>query len=102
MLAAPAVAESTLRVVVDSDLEVLDPIWTTGDISRNHGYVIYDVLFATDAKGEIQPQMVDKYETSPDKLTWTFTLRQGLEWHDRGELSLPKILSRRSRLGGAA
>jgi peptide/nickel transport system substrate-binding protein len=26
--------------------------------------------------------MVEKYETSADKLTWTFTLRDGLEWHD--------------------
>ncbi len=26
--------------------------------------------------------MVDKYEASADKLTWTFTLRDGLAWHD--------------------
>ena len=26
--------------------------------------------------------MVDKYTVSADKLTWTFTLRDGLEWHD--------------------
>ena len=26
--------------------------------------------------------MVDKYETSADKLTWTFTLRDGLVWSD--------------------
>ena len=26
--------------------------------------------------------MVDKYEVSPDKTLWTFTLRDGLEWHD--------------------
>ena len=44
--------------------------------------MIYDVLFAKDANGKVQPQMVDKYETSADKLTWTFTLRDGLEWHD--------------------
>ena len=40
--------------------------WTTAYISRNHGYMIYDTLFAMDAKGEIQPQMVDKYEVSLD------------------------------------
>ena len=79
---APAMAQTTLRLVPHSDLKVLDPIWTTAFITRNHGYMIYDVLFAKDAAGNIQPQMVDKYETSPDKLTWTFTLRPGLEWHD--------------------
>jgi peptide/nickel transport system substrate-binding protein len=75
-------AETTLRLVAHSDLKVLDPIGTTAFISRNHGYMIYDVLFAKDAQGDIQPQMVDKYQSSPDKLTWTFTLRSGLEWHD--------------------
>src|SRR4030088_2784284 len=79
--AAPAGAQ-TLKMVAHSDLKVLDPVWTTAFITRNHGYMIYDVLFARDASGTIQPQMVDKYETSPDKLTWTFTLRPGLEWHD--------------------
>src|SRR6202000_369848 len=34
------------------------------------------------AKFEIQPQMVDTWKTSDDGLTWTFTLRDGLEWHD--------------------
>src|SRR4051812_20442366 len=82
LLAPPSMAQTTLRLVAHSDLKVLDPIWTTAFITRNHGYMIYDVLFAKDAKGDVKPQMVDKYEVSPDKLTWTFTLRPGLEWHD--------------------
>ena len=79
--AAPASAQ-TLKMVAHSDLKVLDPIWTTAFITRNHGYMIYDTLFAKDAELRIRPQMVDKYEVSDDKLTWTFTLREGLEWHD--------------------
>jgi peptide/nickel transport system substrate-binding protein len=82
LLAAPAMAQTTLRLVAHSDLKVLDPIWTTAYITRNHGYMIYDVLFARDANGEIKPQMAEKAENSPDKLTWTITLRDGLEWHD--------------------
>jgi len=41
-----ASAQSTLRVVMHSDLKILDPIWTTAFIVRNHGYMIYDTLFA--------------------------------------------------------
>ena len=81
-LALPAMAQTTLRLVAHSDLKVLDPIWTTAYITRNHGYMIYDVLFARDANGEIKPQMAEKAEASADKLTWTITLRDGLEWHD--------------------
>ena len=60
----------------------LDPINVTAYITRNHGYMIYDTLFGTDAQGAIKPQMVDKWTTSTDKKTWTFTLRDKLEFHD--------------------
>ena len=33
-----------------SDLKVLDPIWTTANIVRNHGYMVWDTLFAMDEK----------------------------------------------------
>mgnify|MGYP003905333811 CR=1 FL=1 len=64
-----------LKFVPEADLRSLDPIWTTAYITRNHGYMVYDVLFATDAKFQVQPQMVDKWEVSKDNLTYTFTLR---------------------------
>src|SRR5213082_3519551 len=78
----PAIAQTTLRAVMHSDLKILDPIWTTAYIVRNHGYMIYDTLLAQDEKGDVKPQMVEKYETSADKKTYTFTLRDGLLWHD--------------------
>jgi peptide/nickel transport system substrate-binding protein len=80
--ARPAGAQGMLRVVMHSDLKILDPIWTTAYIVRNHGYMVYDTLFAMDAKGEIKPQMVDRYEVTADKLTYTMALRDGLFWHD--------------------
>src|SRR6476646_4537328 len=81
-LPCSAGAQGTLKAVMHSDVKIVDPIWTTAYITRNHGYMIYDTLFAMDEKGEIKPQMVDKYDVSTDKLTYTFTLRDGLLWHD--------------------
>ena len=79
----PAVAQQkVIRFIPEADLRSIDPIWTTAYITRNHGYMVYDTLFATDAKFQIQPQMVDKYEVSGDRLTYTFTLRDGLKFHD--------------------
>jgi peptide/nickel transport system substrate-binding protein len=72
----------TLRFIAQADLRVLDPIATTAYITRNHGYMIYDTLFAMDENFEIQPQMVDTFTVSDDKLTYTFTLRDGLKFHD--------------------
>jgi peptide/nickel transport system substrate-binding protein len=72
----------TLKVVPHANLTVLDPVWTTAFITRNHGYMIYDTLFGTDLQGNVKPQMVDKWSVSKDNLLWTFTLRDGLEFHD--------------------
>ena len=47
-------------------------------ITTNNGYMVYDTLFAVDDKLEVKPQMVDKWDLSPDKLTYTLTLRDGL------------------------
>jgi peptide/nickel transport system substrate-binding protein len=77
-----ASADSVLRAVMHSDLKIIDPIWTTALISAHHGYLIYDTLFSLDENLQVKPQMVDKWELSSDKLVYTFTLRDGLEWHD--------------------
>ena len=78
---APA-ANKVFRFVPHANLAVLDPIWTTAYVTRNHAYMIYDTLFSEDAQGQIKPQMVDTYETSRDGKTWSFKLRAGLEFHD--------------------
>src|SRR6478752_115561 len=81
--AAPVLAQTkTLRVVAHADLKILDPSLTTAYISRNFGYMVYDTLFAQDANGKPQPQMVDKWTTSKDGLAWTFTLRPGQKFSD--------------------
>jgi len=79
---APFASAQTIKVVMHSDVKALDPVWSGAYITRNHAYMIYDTLFAIDEKLQVKPQMVDKWEVSPDGLTWTFTLRDGLEWHD--------------------
>ena len=72
----------TLRFIAQSDLRVLDPIWTTAYITRNHGYMVFDTLFALDDKFQPHPQMVGDYHVSDDKLTYSFKLRDGLKFHD--------------------
>ncbi len=74
-------AGKTISAVMHSDLRIIDPIFTTAYITRDHGYMVYDTLVATDANFKIQPQMAD-WKVSDDKLAYTFTLRDGLKWHD--------------------
>src|SRR5712692_10674575 len=70
-----------LQFVAEADLKILDPVWTTAYITRNHSYLVYDTLFGTDANLRIKPQMVDRTTVSPDGMKYTFTLRDSLRWH---------------------
>src|SRR5206468_12373851 len=79
---AQSASAKTLRFIAQSDLRVLDPIWTTAYITRNHGYMVFDTLFALDAKFKPHPQMVGDYRISADQLLYTFTLRDELKFHD--------------------
>jgi peptide/nickel transport system substrate-binding protein len=73
----------TLRLIPHADLRVLDVTRYTGYITnRTNGYLVYDTLFAMDGTGQVKPQMVDKWTTSKDGRKWTFTLRDGLKFHD--------------------
>ena len=85
LAATPAWAQSTpttLRFIPQADLRSIDPIWTTAYVTRNFGYLVFDTLFALDKDFNPQPQMVDHWTVSADKLTYTFTLRDDLKWHD--------------------
>jgi peptide/nickel transport system substrate-binding protein len=79
-MSSPARAK-TLTAVMHSDLRILDPGFTGAYITRDHGYMVYDTLLATDSNFKIQPQMAD-WKMFDDNLTYTFTLRDGLKWHD--------------------
>ena len=74
--------QQTLRFIPQADLRSIDPIWTTAYITRNFGYMVFDTLFALDKDLQPQPQMVDRWSVSEDKLSYSFTLRDGLKWHD--------------------
>jgi peptide/nickel transport system substrate-binding protein len=79
---AAAADNKVLRFIAQSDLRVLDPIWTTAYITRNHGYCVFDTLFAIDAEFVPHPQMVGEHAVSADQLTYNFKLRDGLAFHD--------------------
>jgi peptide/nickel transport system substrate-binding protein len=91
-------AGKTITAVMHSDLRVIDPGFTTAYITRDHGYMVYDTLLATDANFKIQPQMAD-WKVSDDKLTYTFTLRDGLKWHDGTQVTAEDCVASLKRWG---
>ena len=98
--ANPGVAqEKVIRAVLHADVRVLDPHWTTATIAGIHGMLVYDTLFGNDRNLKPQPQMVGKYDVSPDKLTYTFTLRDGLKFHDGQPVTTKDVIPSIERWG---
>ena len=97
-LAAPALAQrrgdpDTLRVKLFGDLRALDPFISPEYMARNHGYMVYDTLYALDSRLRPRPQMVEGHAVSPDNLTWTFTLRDGLRFHDGAPVTSEDVVA---------
>ncbi len=79
-MAAPD--NKTLRFVPSGDLATFDPIGTTSYVVRNAALLVWDTLYGVDESQVPQPQMVESGSVSDDGLVWTFTLREGLLFHD--------------------
>ena len=86
VLAAPRLARAqkdrVLKFIPQSDLTVLDPIWTTAYVTRNHGYMVFDTLFGTDGALQPSPQMAEGLTVENDGKLARIVLRDGLKWHD--------------------
>ncbi len=96
----PVHEPSVLRVVTTSELLILDPLWTSTLVTRNHGYMVYDTLFSPDANGIMRPQMVDHWEIDATGLLWSFTLRDGLFFHNGDPVTAKDVVASLKRWGG--
>ena len=85
-LAAPRIAAAqgskVLKFIPQADLVVVDPIWTTATVTRNHAFLVFDTLYGHDAAFKTQPQMAAGAVTEEDGRTCKITLRDGLTFHD--------------------
>jgi peptide/nickel transport system substrate-binding protein len=102
-LAAPALAADrraqVLTFVPQADLAILDPVWTSNTITRNHGYLVYDTLYGTDAEYRIQPQMAAGHTVENDGRLWRITLREGLRFHDNEPVRAQDVVPSLQRWG---
>ena len=110
LLALPVAAQDSkriLRVVPSADVSELDPTRGANLISRIYSHMVFDTLFALDKNLAPQPMMVDKRALSDDGLTYTFTLRSGLKFHDGTPVTTKDVIASINRwmkgtsIGGA-
>ncbi len=92
LLAAPSVATAndTLDVVAQFEIQAPEPS-TSGYIFTRMG--IAETLVNADANGNLTPGLATGWSVSEDGLTWTFTLREGVTFHDGTEMTPETVLN---------
>src|ERR671918_1737749 len=61
-----------------------------GDL--NYGRILHGFLISDNEQREMVPGIANDWNLSDDGLTWTFTIREGVKWHDGTELVPEDVL----------
>jgi len=77
---------------ISGEPDQLDPHITTAYISFQVLENVYDTLVVPDVNGEFQPSLATEWEVSDDQLTWTFTLREGVTFHDGSDFTADDVV----------
>ena len=97
---APGQAQRrVLRFAPQADLAILDPITTTGFVTRNHAFLVFDTLYGWDERYRARPQMVEGHTVEDDGRTWAMTLREGLRFHDGEPVRARDVVASLKRWG---
>lgn len=102
----PAAAQDmsrVLKVIPSADVSELDPTRGANLVSRIYSQMVFDTLFALDHELSPKPMMVDRESVSADGLTYTFTLRSGLKFHDASPVTTRDVVASLDRwMGGTS
>ena len=86
MSAGLAGAQTTLRIGLAEDPDILDPTLARTYVGRIVFAAFCDKLFDIDEKLNVVPQLALGYDTAPDGLSVTIKLRPGVKFHDGEKL----------------
>lgn len=93
LAAVDAHAQKVIRSVPHADLASIEPMVIPAQINRIYSYMVFDTLFALDSKLAPKPMMLESHQVSPDGLTYTFTLRGGLKFHDGSPVGAKDVVA---------
>ncbi|SMQ85456.1 peptide/nickel transport system substrate-binding protein [Devosia lucknowensis] len=100
--------QTTVRAAQVTDPTSLNPIYDTDLQSLNIFYSVFDQLVGMDNDGQVTPRLATEWTASDDLKTWTFTLREGVTFHDGSPVTAEDVVftfetamnDPASRLGG--
>jgi peptide/nickel transport system substrate-binding protein len=85
--------DNVLVAAVAAQPDQFDPHATTAYPSFQVLENVYDTLVVPNAEDlTMEPSLAESWETSEDGLTWTFTLREGVTFHDGSEFDSADVV----------
>ena len=90
-LPKPARGGTAVEALVGSP-SPLNPLYEQDDTTRDVDSVIYQGLTTVDANQRVVGLLASDWAISPDHLTYTFTLRDGIKWADGEPFSADDVL----------
>ncbi|WP_306060231.1 ABC transporter substrate-binding protein [Natronococcus wangiae] len=84
--------DTELNLIISSFDEV-DPIMSTDAAPRTVVNQIYETLtHYPNGVAEVENQLIEEFEASWDSTIWTFTLKEGVQFHDGRELTADDVV----------
>src|SRR6478609_7831058 len=77
-----AAKQNQLVCTLEADPPVINPATTNIIASFVAGCPVYNGLTYVTPKYEVEPELAESWEISPDRKTYVFHLRKGVTWHD--------------------
>lgn len=94
---AEGARQGVLRVAMQSIVQT-DPGLISSDSEVLVANAVYDYLVDVDAQNQIQPRLATDWQVSEDGLTYTFTLAEGVTFHDGSPFSAADVVWTFNRL----
>jgi len=79
--------QQVLNFALQGNPDTLDPHKTAGTLTFQTLKSVYDTLVEPDMEGRLVPALAEKWDISPDGLSWTFTLRRDVVFHNGDKLT---------------
>ena len=92
----------TLVAAISAEPDQLDPQVTSAYVSFQVLENVFDTLVEPDENLEMVPSLAESWEISDDGLTYTFTLRDGVMWHDGTPLTASDVVYSYGRIRESA
>lgn len=97
---AKTVTGGTVKVALGSEPDSLDPMMSAATDTSAVMMNVFEGLLGFNQKGEFIPAIAEKYTISEDKLTYTFTIKKGIKFHDGKDCTAKDVKYTYEKLAG--